>query len=280
MPTKDPMSDQTGSPTPEFDNPPVNEVVCGVLFKSLEQLLTPYLGLLWESYKGDYSTCQETPPLIPIVETFGEGRPRNKPEFTEIPPLPRVWFVHKHGNGIIQVQRDRFLHNWRKLKAETMYPRYCQVIGMFLDHFGTLQRFLDQHKLGSIEPLQYEMTYVNHIYQSDGRATNADVGQIFADFVWRTTQARFLPDPEGINWRTTFVLPDRAGRLHVSIQNAESREDNRPLYVFELTVRGIGKDSELSKIKDWFDLAHQWIVRSFADLTNEKIQKEIWRRTR
>lgn len=121
--------------------------------------------------------------------------------------------MHKNGNGIIQVQRDRFLHNWRKLNAETTYPRYDQVIGMFLDHFGTLQRFLAQHKLGSIEPLQYEMTYVNHIYTGEGWTANADVGKIFADFVWRTAQTRFLPDPEGINWRTTFVLQDKAGRM-------------------------------------------------------------------
>lgn len=84
------------------------------------------------------------------------------------------------------------------------------------------------------------MTYVNHIYKGEGWTTNADAGKILADVVWRTAQARFLPDPEGINWRTTFVLPDKAGRMHVSIQNGESREDSRPLYVFELTVRGIG----------------------------------------
>src|SRR6266478_4823403 len=134
IPTNEPMNAQSDPPLPEFERPPVNEVVCGVMFKSLEQLLTPYLGLLWESYK-EYPTCQETPPLIPIVETFGEGHSRNKPEFAEIPPLQRVWFVHKNGNGIIQVQRDRFLHNWRKLKLEDTYPRYGQVIGMFLDHF-------------------------------------------------------------------------------------------------------------------------------------------------
>ena len=29
---------------------------------------------------------------------------------------------------------------------------------------------------------------------------------------------------------------------------------------------------------NWFDLAHEWIVRGFADLTTEKIQQNIWRR--
>ena len=277
--TEERMNEQSGDSLPEFAHPPVNEVVCGVHFRSLEQFLTPYLGLLWESYQGEYSTCQEIAPLIPIIESFGDSLSWKKPEFAEIPPLPRVWFVHKNGNGIIQVQRDRFLHNWRKLDAETKYPRYGQVIEMFLGHFETLQKFLDQHKLGSIEPLQYEMTYVNHIYRGEGWTNNGDVGKLFADFAWRADRPRFLPEPEGINWRTTFVLPERAGRMHVSIQNGESREDNRPLYVFELTVRGIGADKELSGIRDWFDLAHEWIVRGFADLTGTQTQTEIWRRT-
>ncbi len=142
----------------------VNEVVCGVLFKSIESLQAPYLGILWERYRKDYPACQEVPPLIPVVERYGEeGSAQVKPEFAEIPPLPRVWFVHASGNGIIQVQRDRFLHNWRKLQVSDSYPRYEQVFEMFAGHLSTFRKFLEENKLGIMEPLQYEMTYVNHI---------------------------------------------------------------------------------------------------------------------
>ncbi len=274
------MTSHTEQPLPEFDNPPVNEVVCGVLFRSVDNLLAPHLGLLWDRFKAEYPSCQEAPPIIPIIEGFGEGAARNKPEFAEIPPLPRVWFVHANGNGIIQVQRDRFLHNWRKLNAENTYPRYGHVFGRFLKHLGTLQEFVAEHKLGAVEPLQYEMTYVNHIYKDEGWAANSDVGKIFADFGWRAEQERFLPPPEGINWRTTFVLPRKMGRLHASIQNGESREDNRPLFVFELTVRGMATEKSLPAMQGWFDMAHEWIVRGFADLTNERTQNDVWRRTR
>jgi len=265
-------------PLPEYDNPPVNEVVCGVLFKSLESMLAPHLGVLWEHFKADYPDCQEVPPIIPIIESF-ERQPEAKPQFAEIPPLPRVWFVHSNGNGVIQVQRDRFLHNWRKLKRADKYPRFEQVFGMFVTHLGTFTRFLEENRLGSVDPLQYELTYVNHIFQGEGWNTNADVGRIFADFVWRAQDNRFLPSPEGIHWRTTFVLPNKVGRLHMVVRNGESREDGRSLYIFELTARGF-IDKSPEKMQEWFALAHEWIVRGFTDLTNETTQREVWKRTR
>ncbi|MBI3682245.1 MAG: TIGR04255 family protein [Acidobacteria bacterium] len=274
------MTESAKQHLPEYDNPPVNEVVCGILFKSLDQLLAPYLGLLWERFKGDYPTCQEVPPIIPIIESFEERRADQKPEFAEIPPRPRVWFVHSNGNGVIQVQRDRFLHNWRKLKQVDKYPRFEQVFGMFSSHLGTFRAFLEEHKLGTVEPLQYELTYINHVYQEEGWRTNAEVGRIFADFVWRAKEGRFLPPPEGINWRSTFVLPNRAGRVHMVVRNGESREDGRPLYVFELTARGFIGNNSLDNMSEWFALAHEWIVCGFTDLTDEKTQRDVWMRTR
>ena len=264
---------------PEYANPPLNEVVCGVLFKSLDLLLTPYLGVLWQHYKDNYPTCQEVPPIIPIIESF-ERQPKPKPELTEIPPLPRVWFVHADGNGVIQVQRDRFLHNWRQLKRIEQYPRFEPVFDMFVNHFETFKEFVKKHNLGTLEPLQYELTYINHIYQGEGWSTNADVGKIFSDFVWRAKEGRFLAAPEIINWRTTFILPNKAGRLHMVVRTGESREDSRPLYLFELTARGFIQNKSLDKMKEWFDLAHQWIVCGFTDLTDENTQRAVWKRTR
>jgi uncharacterized protein (TIGR04255 family) len=270
----------TSNQLPEYDNPPLNEVVGGVLFKSIEKLLAPYLGLLWEQFKKDYPTCQEVAPIIPLVESFEEPQGDAKPQFAEIPPLPRVWFVHSNGNGVIQVQRDRFLHNWRKLKQMDKYPRFGQVFGMFMSHFATFKSFLEKHKLGPVEPLQFELTYLNHVYQGEGWTTNLDAGKIFADFVWRGEDRRFLPAPEAINWRTSFVLPQKAGRLHMTVKNGKSRDDNRPLYIFELTARGYLGSGREEDMREWFEMAHEWIVRGFTDLTDKGTQLEIWKRTR
>ena len=262
---------------PSYGNPPVIEVVCGILFKPLSALLSPYVGLLWEKYKDEYPQCSEMAPLDPLIERFDEP-PRMMLEIGDKPPLPRVWFIHEKGTGIIQVQRDRFLHNWRKVKPEDEYPRYHVVKELFRDKLGKFQQFLQENDLGKIEPLQYEMTYVNHIPKGDGWQSLGEIGRVFPDFGFRTGNDRFLPEPATLNWRTAFSLPDKAARMHVVIKQVRMRETGLPLIVLELTVRGIGSDTSPDAMWKWFDLAREWIVRGFADLTGKEVQEKIWRR--
>ncbi|MEW6185276.1 MAG: TIGR04255 family protein [Thermodesulfobacteriota bacterium] len=262
---------------PSYENPPVIEVVCGVLFKSIESLLAPHLGVIWEKYKSEYPNCQEVPPLTPVIERF-EGPVEAQFAFSDKPPLPRIWFIHSDGRGIIQIQRDRFLHNWKKVRPDDAYPRYHEVIAIFKDRLEHFQSFLKENDLGPIEPLQYEMTYVNHISQNELWTTLKEIGKVFPDHIIGKGNSRFLPEPEGINWNTTFVLPNQSGRLHIKIRNGVSRDVNVPIIMMESTVRGIGKDKSIERMWSWFDLAREWIVRGFADLTSEEIQKKIWRK--
>jgi hypothetical protein len=196
------------------------------------------------------------------------------------PPLPRIWFVHQSETGIIQVQRDRFLHNWKKVRPEDEYPRYTNVIELFRKHLATFDSFVTDVGLGGIEPLQYELTYVNHVPQGEGFESLDRIGKVFPDFGWRHTESRFLPMPERVNWRTSFILPDRAGRLHATIRNGARRDDNRPILLLELTARGFGKDNSRAEMWEWFNLGHEWIVRTFADLTDADVQRNVWRRVK
>jgi len=255
---------------PVFENPPVMEVVCGVLFTPIQALLAPHFGLLWETYQPDYPQCQEAPPLLPVIENFDSSVPMSTPadsvlQFSEVPPLPRIGFVHTMGTGIIQVQRDRFLHNWRRARLQEEYPRYHNVIRMFHDRLSRFELFLEKNQLGMVAPLQYELTYVNHIPQGAGWTTAKDFGDIFPDFAWRSDEHRFLPSLENLNWQTTFALPKQSARLYVTIRHVRRHSDNHPVLLFELTARGIGDFTSHEAMWDWFDLAHEWIVRSFAD---------------
>ncbi len=273
---RDGMTQIRSKHLPEYDNPPINEVVCGIHFERLDQLLNPYLGILWEKYKPEYPRCREAPYLIPIIENF-DRPPVQKPELLDV-PLPRTWFVHSNENAIIQVQRDRFLHNWREIRAEDSYPRYHTIIDSFRGHLSKFTAFLEEYNLGIVKPLQYELTYVNLITQGEEWETISDIGRIFSNFSWPSTESDFLPLPESINWHTNFTLPNRAGRLHTKIQSGVRRIDDRPLFRFELTVRGIGEYKTFETMWDWFDLAHEWIVRGFAELTDLQIQNTVWGR--
>ena len=62
-------------PLPAFEDPPVNEVICGIMFTPLDRLLVPHIGLFWQKCRALYPTCKEADPLVPVVETF-EGAER------------------------------------------------------------------------------------------------------------------------------------------------------------------------------------------------------------
>ena len=66
--------------------------------------------------------------------------------------------------------------------------------------------------------------------------------------------------------------------MHVVIRNVKQRKTGQPIVLFELTVRGIGDDRSVDGMLDWFDLAREWIVCGFADMTSEKVQRELWKK--
>jgi uncharacterized protein (TIGR04255 family) len=262
---------------PDYEKPPVIEVVCGILFKHIPSLLYPHIGLLWNSYREEYSECREVAPLDPVIERFDELTQLSF-EIGPLPPLPRIWLIHKDGTRLLQIQRDRFLHNWKKAKLEDEYPRYSRVKEMFFDQLAKFQVFLEGNNLGAIEPVQFEMTYINHIPLGDGWDRLGEVGKVFPDFSFRPTEGRFLPEPSGMMWRTVFDLPDKLGRLHAVIRNVKMKEKGLPVLLLDLTVRGIGEDRSSEGMKLWFDVAREWIVRGFEDLTREELQRVVWKK--
>ena len=263
---------------PEYKTPPVSEVVCGILFKNLEALRVPYFGLFWQQCRDEFPTCQEVAPLMPIIEQFGTDR-ESAIQLNDL-PLPRVWLINQADTAILQIQRDRFLHNWKKAKPTDKYVRYPTVIGMFRRHLEAFETFLSEYNLGKIEPLQYEITYVNHIPVGEGWSEVSDLGKIFRDHQWNGKENRFLPGIEHLNLGKTFALPSGRDRLHVSIRDGRRKEDAKPTLLFELTVRGFPGDGSRDALWEWFGVGREWIVRGFTDLTTESVQKNIWGRTR
>ena len=271
------MTEKIGSTLPKYESPPLIEVVCGVIFKSIDGLLAPHLGQLWDLFKPDYARCREVPRLDPEIEGFGTTR-EVKVQITPIPPLPRIWFVTAGDDRIVQIQRDRLHHNWKKGKPEDKYPHYKRISEMFQEALRKFKTFLADQQLGGIEPLQFEMTYVNQIPKGDGWGHISEIGKLFPDIAWRKREQRFLKEPEDFSWQTAFKLPDKAGRLRAAVSHVLRQEDNRPVFQLDLTARGIGTDKSALGMLSWFDVAHSWIVRAFEDLTDETIQNEVWKK--
>ncbi len=262
---------------PDYDNPPVIEVVYGVQFAPLG-LQCPTLGLFWQAVRQEYPSFVEKPPLAPVIERFDpDRRAETQIELTERLPLPRLWFVDRAENWLIQVQDDRFLYNWKKVKDQDVYPRFEVVSTKFFDVWKRFQGFCQNESLPAPLVNQLELTYINHISIADVEVYVRDAGSIFPDMRWRETHG-FLPSPETLSWKTSFILPDRQGRLHVSMRHAIRLKDQQPVLLLELTARGMPASKDRDSVRGWFAMAREWIVRGFTDLTDEQAQKKRWGR--
>jgi uncharacterized protein (TIGR04255 family) len=264
---------------PDFESPPVVETVLSAQFQPLSQMRAAHFGLFWNQVRSRYPKTEERPALDPVVERFPEPvRRRLGVQFPILaaPPLPRFWFVHQNDNELLQVQTDRFIKNWRKSGEGDAYPRYKRVKEWFEQDFKEFQDFASREKLGTIDVNQCEVTYVNHIVAGEGWASHADLDKVLT--MWKRPGAPFPGQAEDAAFHARFPIKDSSGhpvgRLHVDVQAAIRNTDNKSMFVLNLTARGL-----LGKSTEFFDLGHEWIVRSFAEMTTTEMHK-VWKRKR
>jgi len=273
---------QTRPLLPNFANPPVIEVALSVQFNPLTELQAPQLGLLWNEFRPRFSKAEQHPPLGSVVEKFGVREPRKvSVQFERGIPVPRCWFLNETGTELIQVQQDRFIHNWRKVGEEDTYPRYERIRETFEKELGTFRQFLAREGLGDLVPNQCEVTYVNHIVSGQGWEKHGEAGEVV--MVWSSHYSdTFLSDPEDIRFAVRYVIPDEAGnpigRLHISIEPAYRVKDDKPIFVLELTARGRPAGEGLEGALGFLDIGREWVVRGFTSITSPSMHK-IWERS-
>ncbi|MBM4128312.1 MAG: TIGR04255 family protein [Nitrospira sp.] len=271
------------TPLPEFDNPPVIEVALSVQFDTLANLRTPQIGVLWQEFRDRFPKTEEHPPLESAIERFGVSpTPKGVARFQLLstPPAPRCWFLNEEGTELVQVQHDRFVHNWRKVGDNDTYPRYDHVRATFESELKRFSEVLLRQELGELHPNQCEITYVNHIVSGEGWTTHGQLGDIVNLFSLHYTDA-FHPEPEDCRLAARFVIPNRSGepvgRLHVAIEPVYRTSDDAPMFALTLTARGRPLSYGLSGVLEVLDLGREWIVRTFATMTTPKMHA-LWRR--
>jgi uncharacterized protein (TIGR04255 family) len=259
----------------DYERPPVIEVVSGVLFEELKEFRVPHIGIFWSSLRDEFPQIEDRPPLQPIIEGAGPGKVEL--QLVDTPPVPRVWFISEDGRCLIQMQRDRFLYNWKRADDADEYPRYEMISAEFEKYLTKFQEFIKTEKLGALSFLQYELQYVNHITSDNGLKLVGEGGLLIDHMI--AEGSRFLPRPDGFNWSSAYELPDKQGRLYISAQSALRAKGDR-IVRLDLTARGMPDNRSEAARKPWFALAHNWIVNAFADVTAPVLQRDVWRRTK
>lgn len=264
---------------PHFRNPPVSEVALSVQFDPLPGFRIHHFGLLWNEFKDQFPKVETHPPLDRIIETFQREPVVHAPiQFELVNPYsePRVWFVEESGNELIQIQRDRFVVNWRRVKPDDRYPRYPHVRAMLERHYSVFDRFAAEHKLGAIVPNQCEVTYVNQIPPGSVWERHAQVGHVL-NVMAPEFNDESLPTPELFRFSAQYLMGDRnapIGRLHLNFQPAFSRADRKPIFSMNLTARGKPMGDGFEGVLKFVDQGRKDIVRGFRALTTEEAHKE------
>lgn len=85
-------------------------------------------------------------------------------------------------------------------------------------------------ELGEFNPIEYELTYINHMIKDREWNMVDDLSKIFSDFIWKQAPGRFLPNPVNVAWQIEYPLPEKKGHLIVSLKPAIRTEDKIPLF--------------------------------------------------
>lgn len=264
---------------PRYARPPVVEVAVSVQFDELSRFELVHFGLLWERVRARYPLVEHHPPLPSVVE-FGGGGARHASLSIESGfPVGRCWYLSEDRQRVVQVQPDRFVVNWRKLETEAEYPSYDVLRSLFQEELEGFLLFLSDNDLGSVEPTQCELTYVNHVTDKQGWTGLGELQNVLSPWSGNTAEA-YLPEVEDARFAWQYRFDEQGvslGRLYVQAQSRFRASDRKPILFFQLTGRGTPTAGGVSGALAFLDVAHAWIVRGFTALTTDRMHK-TWER--
>jgi uncharacterized protein (TIGR04255 family) len=278
------MTAPTPAPLPDFERPPIQEVALSVQFGPLFSLRTPQLGQVWEVFRDRFPVTQEHAPLPAVIEEFGRRQPFRvgiEVIALDAPPLPRLWLLNASGTELIQVQQDRFIHNWRKVEATDEYPRYQRLRNTFRNELEQFDELLRRKDIGEFVPNQCEVTYVNQLVASKEWERHGQLDRVLT--MWSSTYSDgFLGEPEAVQMAIHYVIPgpdgEPIGRLHVNVEPGYEGPDGKPILIVRLTARGRPLGDGIEGVLRFLDVGHDWAVRGFASITSSRMHR-LWKRS-
>jgi uncharacterized protein (TIGR04255 family) len=261
----------------DYERPPVVEVECGVQFDRINWP-SVFPGVLWDAYE-EFPTAEDEPAFPAMGPLPATGSPFIQMPRPETGAL-RTQLLSKDGRRVIQLQDGRFHFNWAARRHSDEYPHFDFVYSAFKTHLATLEEAL-QERRWPLKRRMYELGYANRLPLPEGPGA---IGDRLVDVQWRPGKEFLQGPPIATGWNVTFELPDGLGRMRVDGyigQEQKKRrkgptEDEGPHVRLDLVARGYSA----AGMDEWFEVAHEWIVRAFADLTQPKAQRELWGRLR
>lgn len=98
---------------PDFENPPLTEVLISVQFEPIAEMQVPQIGLLWSKYRSEFPRTEQHSPIDTAVEEFGRPKP---PKYQlSVSPAPPV-----SANLVLE-------RSWLRVNSNSIGPVHPQL---------------------------------------------------------------------------------------------------------------------------------------------------------
>lgn len=267
---------------PSFEAPPVEEVALGAHFQRLTELKSIHIGRLAAAWP-DYPTLEEqpeAPPQADELDTSSPSTPGFRIELLDQAPFPRIWFLDESQTKVRQLQRDRLVQNWRRVKPDDAYPHYEALRPLFASAFETLAQFVGAEGIGRVQVTQCEISYVNPIRPAGPFESLGRLDKLLSPWSGKFAD-EFLPTPDVVSASMRFPIEVEGrlvGRLHISAQPAAKPATGEQVLLLQVVARGRPVGEGLAGVLNFLDIGHEWIVRGFASATTPQMHRH-WRRS-
>lgn len=225
---------------------------------------------------------QEHPELPDLIEGPELDQTKVRMQMTEGVPPRRFWFVNATETELIQIQRSRFVYNWRKRNERDEYPTYAVLRGKVEKQLRAFVEFLVAEGLGAFTPGLSEVTYINHIVGSGVWTTLSEANKVFSCLSGEQT-GTFLPSAESTSFAATYRIPvagaNNVARLRVQFEPSLFVADKTPLFRMSLSARVPALAADVDGVLKAMDVGHVWDTCGFAALTTKEMHM-AWGRTR
>ena len=253
----------------DFKSPPIAEVSLAIVFQPIALGVIEAADLWRSRFAEEFPTVEEQAPLRLPQERF-DGLPSSTPQFgielARTPTLPRLWFTNERGDELIQVQNDWFARNWREGEGSRQpYPLYPHIREAFATDLAKFASFVSDNDLGPLRVIQAEVTYINHIDESD-----------LSRVLLAVSRVGHLPQSESISFGMQYVLVEDEtpiGRLHLQANKAVHRKRG-DITLLQITARGRPLGEGIEGALAFLDRGADEALSSFVNSTRPEMHQK------
>lgn len=141
---------------PALEGPPIQEVVCGIVFESMPDLDALVLGIYWDRVRSRFPKHSLQPALADESQIgFEFGAMLST----------RAFLSSADDQYFLQLQHDRFFLNWRA--TGSVYPRFSErrgsggLLKRAMEEFGEFSAFVEKQTSHALQPKRVELAKVD-----------------------------------------------------------------------------------------------------------------------